>query len=338
MRATSAELSTFVEMARAAIHREYPVGLVVQMTGPDDLKLPRTLTPAFYGSYDWHSAVHGHWALVRAARLHPDADWAPGALEAVGRTLTVANLERELAFLERRPGFERPYGLAWLLQLAAEVRALDHGPARDWRDALARLESLAAGRLADWADKLPYPVRTGEHSQSAFAFGLALDWARDTGLNAFSRRLTQACVRLYRNDVAAPVAYEPSGHDFLSPVLGEADLMRRVLPRGEYANWLYSFLPDSRDELFTRWLTPVSAVDRTDGKFAHLDGLNLSRAWMLQGVVTGLPVGHECYSVLERASARHAEAGLAGAHGPDWMGTHWLGSFAIYLLTGRGLD
>lgn len=338
MRATSAELSPFVEMTRTAIHREYPVALIVSMTGPDDLKLPREHTPAFFGSYDWHSAVHGHWALARAARLHPEAEWAGAALQALGHTLTVANLERERVFLERRPGFERPYGLAWLLQLAAEVRALDHGAARTWRDALAKLESLAAGRLADWADKLPYPVRAGEHSQSAFAFGLALDWARDTGLGAFSRRLTQACERLYRTDTAAPVGYEPSGQDFLSPVLAEADLMRRVLPRGEYANWLYSFMPDTRDEVFARWLEPVRAVDRTDGKFAHLDGLNLSRAWMLQGIVSALPEGHECYSVLERAASRHSEAGLDGASGTDWMGTHWLGTFAIYLLTGRGLD
>lgn len=338
MRATSAELSPFVEMARAAIHREYPVALIVSMSGPEDLKLPREHTPAFHGSYDWHSAVHGHWALVRAARLHPQAEWAAPALEAVGSTLTAANLQRELSFLEKRPSFERPYGLAWLLQLAAEVRGLDHAPARAWRDSLARLESLAAGRLADWADKLPHPVRSGEHSQSAFAFGLALDWARDTGLGAFSRRLTQACMRLYRADVAAPVAYEPSGQDFLSPVLAEADLMRRVLPRGDYANWLYSFMPDSRDEHFARWLEPARAVDRADGKFAHLDGLNLSRAWMLQGIVSALPEGHDCYSVLERASARHAAAGLEGARGTDWMGTHWLGTFAIYLLTGRGLD
>ena len=338
MRATSVELSPFVEMARLAIHREFPSVVITQLAGPEDLKLPREQTPAFYGSYDWHSAVHGHWALVRAARVHPDAPWAAAALEAVGVTLTAANLERELAFLERRPGFERPYGLAWLLQLAAEVRALDHGPARDWRDALARLESLAAGRIADWADKLSYPVRSGEHSQSAFAFGLALDWARDTGLGAFARRLSHACVRLYSKDIAAPVGYEPSGHDFLSPALAEADLMRRVMSRGDYANWLYNFLPDTRDDALPRWLTPLAAVDRADGKFAHLDGLNLSRAWMLEGIVSALPEGHECYSVLERAAARHAEAGLAGSLGEDWMGTHWLGSFAVYLLTGRGLD
>ena len=340
MIATAEELAPFVAMASAAIHREYPVALILSLTSDADLGLPRNLTPAFHGSFDWHSAVHGHWCLARAARLHPRAEWAAAASAALARTLTPGNLATELRFVERRPGFERPYGLAWILQLAAEVRAWDHAdhkPARVWRDSLAPLESLAAARLADWADKLPWPVRSGEHSQSAFALGLALDWARVTGQRAYLDRLASACVRLYRADTAAPVAYEPSGQDFLSPGLSEADLMRRVLRRPAFVNWLSNFLPDPRDDAFARWLEPVRPVDRSDGKFAHLDGLNLSRAWMLQGIVSALPEGHECYSLLERAAARHAAAGLEGARGTDWMGTHWLGSFAIYLLTGRGL-
>lgn len=336
MRATAEELAPFVAMAREAIAREYPVALIATLESAADLALPRALTPAFHGSYDWHSAVHGHWCLARAARLCPRADWAAAASAALARSLTPANLAAELRFVEKRPGFERPYGLAWVLQLAAELRAWEHGPARAWRDALAPLESLAAARLADWADKLPWPVRSGEHSQSAFALGLALDWARATGQRAYGDRLARACVRLYRADASAPVAYEPSGQDFLSPVLGEADLLRRVLARDEYANWLYRFLPDVRDDAFVRWLEPVRPVDPSDGKFAHLDGLNLSRAWMLQGIVSALPEGHECYSVLERSASRHAEAGLEGARGGDWMGTHWLGSFAVYLLTERG--
>jgi hypothetical protein len=338
LRATALELNPFVDMAREAILREYPALLLLPLESAADLGLPRTLTPAFHGSYDWHSAVHGHWCLVRAARLHPAAEWAAEARSALSRTLTAANLAAEFRFVERRPGFERPYGLAWLLQLAAELRAWEDDPARGWSEALAPLESLASARLSSWADKLPWPVRSGEHSQSAFALGLALDWARATSQHAIHDRLARACVRLYRDDTAAPVAYEPSGQDFLSPVLGEADLMRRVLPRAEYANWISSFLPDTHDEAFTRWLQPVRAVDRSDGKFAHLDGLNLSRAWMLRGIVTALPEGHECYSVLERAAARHAAAGLEGARGTDWMGTHWLGSFAVYLLTDRGLE
>jgi hypothetical protein len=181
-------------------------------------------------------------------------------------------------------------------------------------------------------------VRSGEHGQSAFAFGLALDWARDAGRTTYRERMELECRRLYRADTAAPVAYEPTAHDFLSPVLAEADMLRRVLPREAFANWLYSFLPDPREEMLTRWLTPVTPPDRGDGKFAHLDGLNLSRAWMLDGILSGLSETHEHYSVLERASAMHAAAGLGGAIGEDWMGSHWLGTFAVYLLTRRGVS
>ena len=338
MSATAAQLAGFVDMAREAILREYPVALVVVLHGADDLGTPRELTPAFHGSFDWHSAVHGHWTLARGARLHPDAAWAEPARAALARSLTPENLARELAFLKKRPGFERPYGLAWLLQLAAELRAWNHAPARRWSESLAPLEELAAGRLIEWATRLPWPVRSGEHSQSAFALGLALDWARDAGRNDYRERLAAECVRLHRGDTGAPVAYEPSAHDFLSPALAEADLMRRVLPREGFTNWIYNFLPDPREETLARWLTPVTPPDRGDGKFAHLDGLNLSRAWMLDGILSGLTETHELYSVLERASAMQAAAGLEGAMTRDWMGTHWLGSFAAYLLTRRGVE
>jgi hypothetical protein len=325
-------------MARDAIQREYPVALVTVLDHADDVGTPKQLTPVFHGSFDWHSAVHGHWTLARGARLHPDAPWAEPAREALARSFSREKLERELAFLERRPTFERPYGLAWVLQLAAELLAWEHTSARRWSQALAPLEDLASKRLLDWATRLPWPVRSGEHGQSAFAFGLALDWARDAGRTTYRERMELECRRLYRADTAAPVAYEPSAHDFLSPVLAEADMLRRVLPREAFANWLYSFLPDPREEMLTRWLTPVTPPDRGDGKFAHLDGLNLSRAWMLDGILSGLSETHEHYSVLERASAMHAAAGLGGAIGEDWMGSHWLGTFAVYLLTRRGVS
>ena len=338
MSATAAQLSEFVVMARRAIQREYPVALVLTLDGAEDLGLPRDLTPAFHASYDWHSAVHGHWSLARAARLHPGAPWAEAARQTLARSLTAENLEREHAFVARRAGFERPYGLAWLLQLAAELRMWDHAPARQWSVSLAPLEELAAGRLLEWAERLPWPVRSGEHGQSAFALGLALDWARDADRPGPRERLARACERLYRGDTTAPVAYEPSAHDFLSPALAEADVMRRVLARDAFANWIYGFLPDARDDALARWLTPVAPPDRSDGKFAHLDGLNLSRAWMMDGVLSALPETHELYSRLERAAAMHAAAGLEGARGEDWMGSHWLASFAVYLLTRRGVE
>ena len=338
MYATAAQLSAFVDMARDAIQREYPVALVITLESEKDLGLPRALTPAFRGSFDWHSAVHGHWTLARGARMHPDAAWAEPAREALARSLTPEHLARELAFLEKRPTFERPYGLAWLLQLAAELRGWEHAPARRWSESLAPLEELAAKRLLEWAARLPWPVRSGEHGQSAFALGLALDWARDAERPAYRERMAAECVRLYRGDTQAPVAYEPSAHDFLSPALAEADVLRRVLRHEAFANWIYNFLPDPREETLTRWLKPVTPPDRGDGKFAHLDGLNLSRAWMLDGILSGLAETHELYSLLERASAMHAAAGLDGATTRDWMGTHWLGSFAVYLLTRRGVE
>ena len=338
MYATAAQLSAFVDMARDAIQREYPVALVITLESEKDLGLPRALTPAFRGSFDWHSAVHGHWTLARGARMHPDAAWAEPAREALARSLTPEHLARELAFLEKRPTFERPYGLAWLLQLAGELRGWGHAPARRWSESLAPLEELAAKRLLEWAARLPWPVRSGEHGQSAFALGLALDWARDAERPAYRERMAAECVRLYRGDTQAPVAYEPSAHDFLSPALAEADVLRRVLRHEAFANWIYNFLPDPREETLTRWLKPVTPPDRGDGKFAHLDGLNLSRAWMLDGILSGLAETHELYSLLERASAMHAAAGLEGATTRDWMGTHWLGSFAVYLLTRRGVE
>lgn len=345
MEAAAVTLAPFVGLARDAIHREYPAVLVLSMTGPEGLGTPRQVTPAFWGSYDWHSAVHGHWTLVRALRLAPEADWAAPARAALAATLTREALAREHAFVAARPGFERPYGLAWVLQLAAELRGLvrEAGPhagdAREWSAWLEPLEALAIERIVSWAGRLPWPVRSGEHAQSAFAFGLGLDWAHETANEAVTAALSDQARRLYHADTDAPLAYEPSGQDFLSPVLGAADLMRRVMTRGEYTNWLHRYLPEPHDEHVTRWLEPVTPPDRSDGKFAHLDGLNLSRAWMLEGVVSGLPVGHEYYSLLERAAARHAQAGLeAVRNGDDWMGTHWLASFAVYLLTRRGLD
>ena len=342
---TATELEPFVTCARHAIEREYPVALVLMMRGPEDLGLPREVTPVFRGSYDWHSAVHGHWTLARALRLHPAASWAEDVRASLARSLTSDGLAVEHRFVEARPGFERPYGLAWVLALATELRALasaggdDATSAARWRDDLAPLETLAAERLVAWAARLPFPVRSGEHAQSAFAFGLALDHARATGHAAHADALVEQVLRLHRDDTDAPVAYEPSGQDFLSPVLGVADLMRRVMPRTAFVTWLHRYLPPPDDARVARWLEPVTPPDRSDGKFAHLDGLNLSRAWMLEGVVSALPVGHEYYSVLERAASRHARAGLEATRaGTDWMGTHWLASFATYLVTRAGLQ
>jgi hypothetical protein len=334
-------LERIAALALAAIHREYPNHLLLLATSDDDLRPPRELTPSFYGCFGWHSAVHGHWTLARLARLQPDAAYAADARAALGRDLTAAALAAEHAFVARpeRAGFERPYGLAWLLQLDAEL----HGWARDgdadaalWAGDLATLARLARERLAAWLPRLRWPIRSGEHAQTAFALGLALDWARSAGDAEFAELVIARARAFHLDDTDAPIEYEPSGHDFLSPALGEADLMRRVLAPGEFATWLGRFLPDVTGAPAARWLTPVRSTDPADGKLAHLDGLNLSRAWMLEGVAAALPRAHAARTPLERAASAHREAGLTALSGEEYAGTHWLGSFAAYLVTARG--
>jgi hypothetical protein len=336
-------VEAFAELALGSIHREYPYHLVHVVRDDADLRPPRELTPAFYGAFDWHSAVHGHWCLVRLLRRHGEASFAGRAEAALEADLTPERLAREAAYVGApgREGFERPYGLAWLLQLAAELREWDDARAKRWHRALVPLETLAAERLATWLPKLRWPVRSGEHSQTAFALGLALDWAAVAGDDRFAALARARALDWFAADAGAPIAWEPSGQDFLSPVLGEADLMRRVIPATDFARWLTSFLPDLETPAAARWLTPVSPSDRADGKLAHLDGLNLSRAWMLEGIVAALhrAGGEEPRAqVLAAAAARHRATGIAGATGEHYAGAHWLGSFAAYLVTGRGLS
>jgi hypothetical protein len=334
------ELVRFASLALESIERPYPFHLVHVVRSEDDVGPPRTVHPVFHGSFDWHSAVHGHWCVVRALRLGAGAAFAARAWPVLERRLDAERLEPERRYLAtpERVGFERPYGLAWLLQLGAELREWDEPRARAWRDALAPLEAVAAERLTEWLPRLPYPIRSGEHSQSAFAMGLALDWARAAGETGFARLIEREAVRLHGADRDAGVHLEPSGHDFLSPTLGEADLMRRVLDFGDFTAWLRGFLPKLDDDRARRWLEPVVSPDLADGKLSHLAGLNLSRAWMLEGVVSALDESAPIAAILARGAARHREAGLAAVTDGPYASTHWLGSFAVYLVTRRGLS
>jgi len=326
----------FAQLALDCVEREYPNLIHHVMTGDDDVAPPRELTPAFYGCYDWHSAVHGHWLLARLARRHPDSDFGKRAIEALGRNFTREHLLAEAAYVAdpARDGFERPYGLAWLLQLIAELDEWGEPPADQWREWLAPLESIAVQRLAEWIPKLAYPIRIGEHDQTAFAFGLAWDYAVQVGDSALRDLLADAGRRFYIEDRNCPLGYEPSGHDFLSPCLAEADFMRRVLTEDRFAEWLTGFLPAIGE---SGWLPVASVTDRSDGKLAHLDGLNLSRAWMLEGIASALPGDDPRRGPLLSAAGRHADAGLAGVSDAHYEGGHWLASFAVYLETRRGI-
>ncbi len=332
----------FARLALDCVEREYPNKISHVLNGDTDAQTPRELTPAFYGCFDWHSSVHGHWLLARLARVLPDGTFVPDVRRALARSLTNANIKAEVAYLsaDGRATFERPYGLAWLLQLASELREWDDDEAKGWLAALIPLETLGAQRIKEWLPNLSYPIRVGEHSQTAFAFGLILDWAHVAGDVAMVELLHSRIDSYYQDDRDCPLRYEPSGQDFLSPCLAEADLMRRVKSPEIFSRWLTTFLPDIPNDVEKNavpWLKSEIVTDPTDGKLAHLDGLNLSRAWMLEGIVSGLPLDDRRLRALNKSAQDHRVAGLASVTGRHYEGGHWLASFATYLVTQRGL-
>lgn len=300
----------FARLALDCVAREYPNKIAHTLRSNTDVASPRMLTPAFYGCYDWHSAVHGHWLLARLSRMFPDAEFAARARTAIARNITAENIAGEVRYFSDagRAAFERPYGMAWLLTLAAELQS----------DVLRPLEDAALEKFSTWLEKLSYPVRSGEHSNTAFALGLVLD-------SHHSKFLEDRARVFFMKDRRAPIDYEPSGEDFLSPSLAEADVMRRVLSSAEFPEWLEGFLPDISG------LQPVVSPDPGDPKFSHLDGLNLSRAWMLKGIARALEPsnGGRC----EALANLHAQAGLAAVTGEHYEGAHWLATFAVYLLS-----
>lgn len=315
----------FAALALDCVHKEYPNKIAHAMNSDADLKPPRELTPAFYGCYDWHSSVHGHWLLVRLARLFPQAPFAAKARAAVAHDLTQANIAAEVKYLsaEGRNSFERPYGLAWLLRLAAELREWDDPQARQWAAALRPLESAVVARVSGWLPKLSHPIRTGEHNNTAFGLALMLDYARIADNREFAMLLESRTRDYYAKDRACPINYEPSGEDFLSPCLAEADTMRRVMAPAEFRTWFDAFLPKIE-------LEPTRVIDVTDGKLYHLAGLNLSRAWMLKGIVSRLPASDARRNTLLELAHRLRQAGLESIKGEHYEGGHWLGTFAVY--------
>jgi hypothetical protein len=329
----------FAGLALKCLHDEYPNHLSHTLNSAADARPPHELTPAFYGCLDWHSDVHGHWLLVRLLRLFPQAPFAAQARAEVAKSLTSQNMAGELAYLKgaNRASFERPYGLAWLLQLAAELRTWKDPQGEQWLALLQGLEGESAARLKGWLVKLNYPIRVGEHDQTAFAFGLMWDWAGVAHDDEMRHLLDAAARRFYLNDRGCPLSYEPSGEDFLSPCLAEADFMRRVLGPAEFARWLTAFLPGIPSDAGQVWLVPAVVSDRADPKLAHLDGLNLSRAWMLEGIARGLPKTDPRVGVLTDVASRHREAALPFVTGEHYEGGHWLGTFAVYLTSHAGL-
>jgi hypothetical protein len=331
----------FARLALDCVHREYPNKIAHVLNSAADALPPSSLYPVFYGCFDWHSAVHGHWLLLRLLRLLPATD-ATAELRAeitaaLNQSFRPEGVAAEVAYFqgEGRASFERPYGMAWFLQLTAELREWDDPQARSWLETLQPLEAAIVAEIAQWLPKLAYPIRLGTHNQSMFAFGLMLDWARTAGDASLENLLVERSLAFHRNDRDCPIAYEPSGEDFLSPCLMEADLMRRMLPGPEFAQWMASFLPGIPTDGRGDWLAVGIVNDPSDGKLVHLDGVNLSRAWNLRNIADALPPDDPRRAALEAAAEVHAAAGIASVSAEHYEGGHWLASFATYLVTER---
>lgn len=292
------------------------------MLGEGDLRRPRDLHPAFYGSYDWHSSVHGHWMLARLVRVVPSLPERGVIHSLFDDTLRPENIAVEAEYIKQRPTFERTYGWAWLLELARELRATR------WEIALRPLVDVIIAGFRQFLPKQTYPIRTGTHSNTAFALSLALDYADTMDHRELQSVVTERAMTYYIGDSDAPVGWEPGGEDFFSPTLMEADLMRRVLPREQFSGWLHRFLPVLPKHL----RTPALVTDRTDPKLAHLDGLNLSRAWCMRSLAQVLPDGHILRAPMADAAVEHTRAGLANVSTGHYSGEHWLASFAVYML------
>lgn len=330
----------FATLALACVHREYPNKISHVLQSADDAKPPRELTPAFYGCFDWHSSVHGHWLLTRLLNTNPETVLATEIRTALSQSFTAEKFEGELAYYMApgRNAFERPYGIAWYLQLVAELEESEDEELQAWRETLRPLEDAIVVKTRDWLPKLSYPVRLGTHNQTAFAFGLMLDYARTVENQAFEQELTDKILAFHRTDVNCPLSYEPSGEDFLSPCLMEADLMRRVLTDVEFSAWLGAFLPQIPVDGSSDWLAPGIVLDASDGKLVHLDGVNLSRAWALEGIASALPQGDPRIEALTASANLHREVGIAAVSDEHYSGSHWLASFATYLTTQRGIN
>jgi hypothetical protein len=332
---THERAAAFADNALANVTREFPNKMDHVMGAATDARRPRELHPAFYGSFDWHSCVHMHWLLARMRRIFPDLAQGQAIDDLFDDHLSSPNIAAECSYLARPESrsFERTYGWAWLLELATELRRGSDAASRRWFAALEPLADVFVRRYVEYLPIQHYPLRAGLHPNSAFGLLFALDHARAAGQSALEALCVERASTWFAGDADAPVAWEPSGADFLSPALVEAELMRRVLPQPEFATWLEAFLPGLAWREPATLFTPAEVTDRGDPFIVHLDGLNFSRAWCFRGIASGLPGSDARAAILRRASVVHLEAGMAALGQGDYMSEHWLATFATLALT-----
>ncbi|MBI2807232.1 MAG: DUF2891 domain-containing protein [Planctomycetes bacterium] len=332
---TQQQASAFVKLAIKGIQQEYPNKPGHVLNGAADAKTPRELHPAFYGSFDWHSSVHGHWMLVRLLRRFPDLPERMAIRAALGKHLTAKNLKAEADYFDQpnRKSFERTYGWAWALKLAEELHGWDDVDAKKWSQNMKPLADILVARYLVFLPKQTYPIRTGVHPNTAFGLAFAWDYAKAVQHTRLRELIERRSRAYYAKDYDAPARWEPDGNDFFSPSLMEADLMRRVLPVAEYRAWLKRYLPGIAKGEPETLFKPATVSDRTDPQIVHLDGLNLSRAWCMNGIASALAKDDPRKKGLRASAARHAAAALKHVASGDYAGEHWLASFAVYLLT-----
>ena len=338
------QASHFAQLALKCARKEYPNKLDHVMSGENDVKPPQSLHPAFYGCYDWHSSVHGHWLLAHLLRLYPALPEAHKIRETLNTNLTTDNInvENEYFLTSGRASYERPYGWAWLLKLHEELNSLNEVDAQKWFKALQPLADTIIKKYIEFFQKQTYPIRVGTHFNSAFGLSFALDYAnavksndpeKQQALNKLKERIVESSRRYFASDTNYPATWEPGGDDFLSGSLIEADLMRRVLSATEFGGWFRRFLPRIASGRPGNLLNPAIVSDRSDPKIVHLDGLNLSRAWCMRNIASSLPRTDPARRVLAEAANRHAEATLKFVASGNYEGEHWLASFAVYMLS-----
>lgn len=317
------------ELPLTCIDQEYPNKLGQVITNEDDLQIPSELHPTFYGCFDWHSAVHGHWSLVKLLKSFPDLDKAQNIKSLLIKSLSKENVSVEIAYFHKKQNktYERTYGWAWLLKLTTELHNWDDPFARELENNLKPLSDLIAKKYIEYLPKLKYPIRVGTHSNTAFGLSFAYDYALATNNVVFKELIQKRAMDFYLKDKGCPINWEPSGYDFLSPCLEEIDIMRKVLTKEEFLIWINDFLPEIKKQSFSMEVGEV--LDRTDGHLVHLDGLNFSRAWCLYG----LSNDYNEFKHLNKLANKHIEYSLSSLVGDDYEGGHWLASFAINSLT-----
>lgn len=338
---SEAQASSLLRLSMDCVDKPWPNKPGHILDGDETLKPPSVLTPAFYGCFDWHSAVHGHWAMVRVLALFPSLPESSELRVKLSAHLQPDRIAQEVAFFSasRNRTFERPYGIGWLLRLSAELHSLAQRDedAKRWLLALRPLTELLAQRLSEYLSRLTVPVRSGTHDNTAYAMIHALDYAQATQHEAFARLLMERALTFYQADRRCPVAYEPSGEDFISPCLVEADLMRRVMTQSDFARWLQDFLPAVDSPAFDRLRAPVEVRDLRDPRIGHLIGLSFQRAAALRGLAKALSAQPDTAQKLSQIADKHTQTALAQIKESGYGGTHWLASFALYLLTNVGL-